>query len=281
MVGLTLTADAVANLPLLNVNFANALASSPATITVTDAQPGGTATLTSLTVNWGDGTAADTLSAAGGVTHTYAAPGTYTVVVTLANSVAQTVSMSAELTVLPAVAPPPPAGTSTMADLFFSEYIEGTSNNKALEIYNPTTATVNLSSYAVKLYSNGTTTVGNLYTLTGTLSPGGVVVLVNAAAAAAFQTPGSFTTTVTFFNGDDALTLEKSGVVIDRIGQQGNDPGTEWASAGVSTLDRTLRRKPSIKTGDLNATAAFDPSLQWDVLPVDTSSGLGAHTVNP
>ncbi|PKP10682.1 MAG: hypothetical protein CVU09_05565 [Bacteroidetes bacterium HGW-Bacteroidetes-4] len=40
-------------------------------------------------------------------------------------------------------------------DLFFSEYIEGSSNNKALEIYNPTGADVDLSAYSVKLATNG------------------------------------------------------------------------------------------------------------------------------
>jgi hypothetical protein len=82
------------------------------------------------------------------------------------------------------------------------------------------------------------------------------------------------------FNGDDAVTLENSGVVIDRIGQVGFDPGTEWSSNGVSTLNRTLRRKPTVTVGDNNASAVFDPSLQWDGFPVDTADGLGAHTVN-
>lgn len=42
-------------------------------------------------------------------------------------------------------------------DLFFSEYVEGYSNNKALEIYNPTDAPVNLSEYSIARASNGST----------------------------------------------------------------------------------------------------------------------------
>ena len=42
--------------------------------------------------------------------------------------------------------------------IFISEYVEGWSNNKALEIYNPTATAVNLSEYFVARYSNGSNT---------------------------------------------------------------------------------------------------------------------------
>ena len=42
-------------------------------------------------------------------------------------------------------------------DLFISEYVEGWSNNKALEIYNPTDEAIDLSAYMVIRYSNGST----------------------------------------------------------------------------------------------------------------------------
>jgi uncharacterized protein len=288
IVGLSLTADAVVNLPVLSVNLpAASVAGGPYTATVVEASPGGSATLTSLAISWGDSTPDTSLSSAISSTHTYAAAGTYTVVVTLTNSALQTVSKSAVVTVRAGavVVPPGPAGAQ---DLFFSEYIEGNSNNKALEIYNPTTQTVNLSSYVVKLYSNGTTTVQNSLTLTGTLAPGSVVVIVNNSATATFKTvPGFITSSVTDFNGDDAITLEKSGVVIDRFGQLGVDPDpsstttTGWSGGGVQTANSTLRRKPSIKTGDNNASGAFDPSVQWVATTLDDATGLGAHTIDP
>jgi uncharacterized protein len=280
LVALTLSPDTVTELPILSVNLPTvAIAGTPTSVTVTEATPGGAATLTGLSINWGDATPDTTLAAAGGATHTYAVAGTFTVVVTLTNSAAQSVSQSGVISVKPELLPPGPGGAS---DLFFSEYIEGTSNNKVLEIYNPTTQTVNLSSYAVKLYANGGTTASANLTLTGTLSVGAVLVLVNSGAATpTFQIPGSITTSVANFNGDDAITLEKSGVVIDRIGQVGFDPGTAWTGGTVSTLDRTLRRIPSVKSGDNNAAAVFDPSVQWVGFPVDTADGLGSHTVDP
>jgi uncharacterized protein len=277
IVGLSLTADAVVNLPVLSVNLpAASVAGGPYTATVVEASPGGSATLTSLAISWGDSTPDTSLSSAISATHTYAAAGTYTVVVTLTNSALQTVSKSAVVTVSAGavvVVPPGPAGAQ---DLFFSEYIEGTSFNKALEIYNPTTATVNLSAYVIKTYYNGATSTSSVYTLTGVLSPGAVVVVAHASAT--FAASATFiSSAVANFNGDDAITLEKNGVVIDRIGQVGTDPGTEWAGGGISTLNSTLRRKTSVTVGDNNSTATFDPSVAWDSIGLDVFTGLGAR----
>ena len=44
------------------------------------------------------------------------------------------------------------------SQLFISEYVEGWSNNKALEIYNPTSQSIDLSSYSISRYANGGTT---------------------------------------------------------------------------------------------------------------------------
>jgi|ADGO01.1.fsa_nt_gi Predicted extracellular nuclease len=65
-------------------------------------------------------------------------------------------------------------------DLFFSEYIEGTSFNKALEIYNGTGASVDLSLYTVELYSNGAAAPSQSVTLSGMLADGDVFVLATA-----------------------------------------------------------------------------------------------------
>ncbi len=66
------------------------------------------------------------------------------------------------------------------SELFISEYVEGWSNNKALEIYNPTANPINLSGYFVARYSNGSTTatVSNAVQLSGTVQPYDVYVAV-------------------------------------------------------------------------------------------------------
>ena len=59
--------------------------------------------------------------------------------------------------VMPAV--PATVSAATVAtDLIISEYIEGSSFNKAIEIYNGTGAAIDLSEYSLELYSNGAAT---------------------------------------------------------------------------------------------------------------------------
>ncbi|MDA7418016.1 ExeM/NucH family extracellular endonuclease [Xenophilus arseniciresistens] len=275
-VGLNLAADAAVTQPILGGTIpATARAGESYVVTISDAQPGGTATLTSLSVDWGDGSAPTAATGPGTVAHTYTAEGSFNVVITLTNSAGQTATQSGTVAVSRIVVIPPGA-----PDLFFSEYVEGSSSNKAIELYNPTSATLDLSLYAVKLYSNGASTPTNTQALSGTLAPRATLVLANSNATAAFKPAGTITSSVVNYNGDDALTLEKSGNVIDRIGQVGFDPGTEWKSGSVGTLDQTLRRKSGIQAGDPNPLQPFDPALQWDVLPLNTSDGLGSHTTN-
>ena len=275
LVGLNLSADAAVVAPVLSATIApNATVNQQYVVTVTEATPGGSATLAALGVNWGDGTAASSLPGAGTAGHVYTATGTFSVGITLTNSAGQNATLSRTVTV---AAPSVPPVTSTGGvDLFFSEYAEGSASNKALEIYNPTTASIDLAAYSVKLYSNGASAASNVLALSGTLGAGQALVLVNGAAITAFQVPGAVVSNgVINFNGDDALTLEKSGAVIDRFGQVGSDPGTEWSANGVGTANRTLRRKAAITAGDTAFAAPFDPSVQWDGFAIDTADNLG------
>ena len=62
----------------------------------------------------------------------------------------------------------PSQASAAPTSLMFSVYIEGSSNNKALEVYNPTGASVDLSDYAVAVYSNGATSPSITIDMTGT-----------------------------------------------------------------------------------------------------------------
>jgi hypothetical protein len=70
---------------------------------------------------------------------------------------------------------------SAQTDLFFSEYCEGTGNNKGVEIYNPTSESIDLTDYYVVRYGNGssTFTAGGATDLVGTIGPYSTFVLVN------------------------------------------------------------------------------------------------------
>ena len=114
-------------------------------------------------------------------------------------------------------------------NLFFSEYIEGSSNNKVLEIYNPTGSTVDLSEYKVQQSNNGAgwgiddgpppvVEPGFTLQLSGTLASGEVYILSADAAAGVFlaQADESLSyPSVCHYNGDDAVGLFHNDVLID------------------------------------------------------------------
>ena len=172
-----------------------------------------------------------------------------------------------------------PGALAAPSDLFFSEYIEGSSNNKALEIFNGTGAAVNLATggYNVQMYFNGSATAGLTISLTGTVATGDVYVVAQASASDAILAQADQTNGSGWFNGDDAVVLRKGTTVLDVIGQVGVDPGTEWGTGLTSTADNTLRRKPAITDGDPNGSDAFDPATEWDGFATDTFGGLGSH----
>ncbi len=171
-------------------------------------------------------------------------------------------------------------GSVTATDLFFSEYVEGSSNNKYLEIYNGTGTDVDLSDYRIELYANGANTASNTLDLSGELKNGKVYVIGNASGT--IFTP-DVTSTVTFFNGDDAIALRKisTDAFVDIIGRIGEQPVPAWTDGVHSTLDKTLVRKSSVTGGiTANPVSGF-PTLatEWDVYDRDVASYLGAHTL--
>lgn len=166
-----------------------------------------------------------------------------------------------------------PAAAAAPTDLIISEYVEGTSTNKALELYNGTDAEINLADYDVLLYNNGSTS-GSRLGLTGTVAPNDTFVYAsNLLANYADQTTGSG-----LWNGNDAIVISRGGTVIDSFGRVGEDPGSAgWGSGDVRTANATLRRDPSVCAGDTDPNDAFDPAAQWVAYPTDTFDGLGTH----
>jgi predicted extracellular nuclease len=171
--------------------------------------------------------------------------------------------------------------TSGIADLFISEYVEGTSNNKCIEIFNGTAAPVVLDGvYAIGVYSNGSPTITSTFNLAGTIAAGDVWVVCNSAATIFTTQDQSLGLN---YNGDDAVALLKNGIAIDIFGNIGCDPGTAWVSGAFSTIDRTVVRNASIGTGvstdPANAPCDF-PTLatEWTNFAVDVATNLGSHT---
>ncbi|MCP4404373.1 MAG: ExeM/NucH family extracellular endonuclease [bacterium] len=174
-------------------------------------------------------------------------------------------------------------GAAQAADLFFSEYAEGSGYSKAVEIYNGTGATVDLSTYTIELYTNGSATVSKSMVLSGSLAAGDVFVIAHQSADTALtavadqlDTPSN----VINFNGDDAVVLKNGVVVVDAIGQTGFDPGSQWGSGNASTKDNTIRRKATVCAGETDASDAYDPTIEWDGYVNNTFDGFGSHAAS-
>lgn len=191
------------------------------------------------------------------------------------------------------------------SDLFISEYVEGWSNNKALEIYNPTASTIDLSQYIVIRYSNGSTSAGAEYAvqLSGSLAPYDVYVGVLdkqnplgtgqeapvwdslAVRADGWYSPDYNTNKTWYWNGNDAVVLAKgsasnpsASIVVDIFGKIGENPGpdTGWSTGfpynnetgEIVTQDHSMLRKSTVLAGQTNPTISFfNPLEEWDSIP--------------
>ncbi|HEX3854527.1 MAG TPA: hypothetical protein VHW01_26370 [Polyangiaceae bacterium] len=160
------------------------------------------------------------------------------------------------------------------ATLFFSEYIEGSSSNKALEISAFRRSL--LDGCKVGAYFNGKKEASVIASLSGSLEAGQVLTLctstLKAQIGALCDQVGNLT-----FNGNDAVAISCDGKTLDVIGQIGVDPGVAWGSGAITTADHTLRRKCTVTVGDVDGLDGFDPSGEWQALPADTFSGLGSR----
>ena len=179
--------------------------------------------------------------------------------------------------------------------LFFSEWIEGSSYNKAIELYNPTEDTIWLDNYAFPNVSNAPTTTGeyeywNTFDADAYVLPGGVFVLAHPDADSVILQAADMTSFNYFSNGDDGFGLakgtESSYTVIDWIGDWEGDPGSGWDVAGVSaaTKDHTIIRKADVIWGNSSwSSSAGTDSIdsEWTVHDQNYSTNLGGHPDDP
>jgi len=192
-------------------------------------------------------------------------------------------------------------------EVFISEMVEGWSNNKAIEIYNPTPNPIDVSNYGLVRFQNGSTNYGEISYLDGVvIQPFDVVVVVldkRDSLGQGLEAPvwdelqdvadiyinPNYDNGIwpMYFNGNDAVALvtNEGSTLIDLFGRIGE--GAEFAGwnpyldgQGVQSYvsqDHTLIRKSSVIMGQSTNPASFDVFAQWDSLPANTFSELGVH----
>ena len=203
--------------------------------------------------------------------------------------------------------------TAQITELFFSEYAEGSSNNKYLEIYNGTNSSISLDNYAFPNVSNAPTTPGqyeywNTFPAGATIASGDVYVIAHPSADPAILAHADHTFSY-LSNGDDGFALVSGGThndtdgdgnidagemvgfaLLDHIGNWAGDPGTGWDVAGVAnaTQNHTLVRKSSVtgpnpcwdQTCGNSSAGTNATDSEWIVHPINTWTYLGSHSIS-
>src|SRR5690554_5701680 len=156
------------------------------------------------------------------------------------------------------------------SDLFISEYIEGSSVNKAIEVYNPSPNTINDTGYELHLFSNGNTAANGFFTFSGSIPAYSTYVIANSGANATILAIADTTNNSAInWNGDDAILLmDNNGDTLDIFGVIGVDPGSGWSITGTNstngtTANQTLVRDPSVQEG--NKDWSVSSASEWMV----------------
>lgn len=163
------------------------------------------------------------------------------------------------------------------SDLYFSEYIHGTANNTAVEIYNPTLMPIDLQDYRLIKSQNGTTL--SVFRMKGLLAPKSVFVAANPLSSSIILTHTDTVSSFFDFTGNDALLLLHQTDTIDAIGRSYQDPGPSgWAVGAGSTTNHTLIRSAYRYHGN----AIWDSSVVWwTSYPANMFDSLGEHHSAP
>ena len=186
---------------------------------------------------------------------------------------------------------------SQTSGLFFSEYAEGSSNNKYLEIYNGTGSAVDLSLFSISSCTNGCDNFNefdypdNIQFAPGTmLADGAIYIIAHPSSDSSILAVANQTFTY-LSNGDDAYALTVAGAtatsytIIDLIGDMQGDPGSGWPVAGINngTKDHTLIRKGSVCQGnpvELGSFGTDSLNSEWVVMPQNDWTDLGSHSAS-
>jgi len=184
-----------------------------------------------------------------------------------------------------------PFSLFSQSTLIFSEYGEGSSFNKWVEIYNPTFMSISLDEYRYNFCWNGCDSLEWEFSIpfdSGVvLLPNETYLLVHHNADSILLSAANQTTNI-LSNGNDVIGLLNTSfnTIIDIIGVLDSaDNISAWAVDGIidATKDHTMIRKPDVCGGNIGDWSLSDGSTapsQWIVGVIDDYSDLNTHTSN-
>ncbi len=162
-------------------------------------------------------------------------------------------------------------GASQAGDLIISSYIEGTNYNKAIELYNGTGKTIDLSDYSIMKQSNGLGPFTAPLMLEGNLPNNHTYLIAHQKVDNELQNKADLLDgdAAMNFNGNDAIALYNNGILIDMVGYPDVGPDLYWGQ------DKTLKRKTSIT----HPSVDFNED-EWDVYPINFFDLVNTHSID-
>ena len=194
-------------------------------------------------------------------------------------------------------------------NLIISEYVEGWSNNKAIEVYNASDSPIDMNGYGLVRFANGAQTPSNAVALAGTIMPYETYVVVldkRDSTGTGFEAPvwdelqmqaDTFANPLynngmetLYFNGNDAIGLINNDgtVIFDFFGKLADLANPDGWGPYMNSLgetvymsaNHTLVRKADVTAGVMTNPGTFDLQTEWDTLPANTFDNLGFHLCN-
>ena len=162
-------------------------------------------------------------------------------------------------------------GDNQAGDLIISGYAEGSGWNKAVELFNGTGKTVDLSKYSLQKQTNADGPFGSNFKLNGILENGKTYLLVHKKSTDFNLTTKAdiLTDSLLSFDGNDPIALVRNGIIIDMIGDPNLGGNVYWGQ------DVTLKRKSYVTHP--TSTCNF---AEWDRYEKDDFTKLGSHQMD-
>jgi len=151
--------------------------------------------------------------------------------------------------------------------LVISKYLEGVLYNRAIELYNTTSEAIDLSTYKLSLYIDGSEQVSHSINLSGLIHANETFMIAYSNSDSSLLDQADLVSNLLSFNGNDTIAImDANNQIVDIIGTIG------WGLFYLN--DKTLVRNPSVVT----ASDTFDIN-QWDEYKSDYVEIFGSHPV--